>query len=307
MSTENKMVAKRVLVVGLGLIGGSFAKALRDNALCEMVLGCTRSPLTLQKALSNGVIDWGTTVLAEAVAHLEEGDVVMLATPTLTVPSHLAQLKDCLLRGVIVTDAASVKGDLARKACELFGKMPGHLVLGHPIAGSEKSGIEAINPKLYENHRVILTPVPETKRDAIRTVTRLWQGVGALVSEMGVEEHDRILAATSHLPHILAFGLVDALAKKSDQKDIFAYAAGGFRDFTRIAASDPQMWHDIVLANKEAILQAMDEFEKSLHQLREAIEKGNSAKLMQVFTEAKAARDAFSLILAQREKSSRPR
>jgi len=305
MSTQNRIVANQVLVIGLGLIGASFAKALKDNSACARVIGCTRSAMTLQKALSQGVIDWGTVTLVEAVAHLKEGDVILLATPTLTVPQHLPELKEALMRGVIVTDAASVKGDLLRKAVELFGKMPTHLVLGHPIAGSEKSGIDAINPALFENHRVILTPVAETNRDAVQKVTRLWESVGAVVSEMGVEEHDRILAATSHLPHVLAFGLVNALAKKSDQKDIFTYAAGGFRDFTRIAGSDPQMWHDIVMANREAILSALDEFEKSMQQLREAIDKSNSAKLMQVFTEAKAARDAFSAILAQREKNSR--
>lgn len=305
MSTENRMMVKQVLVVGLGLIGASFAKALKDNGTCARVMGCTRSAMTLQKALSKGVIDWGTQTLTEAVAHLNEGDVVLLATPTLTVPQHLPELKEALMRGVIVTDGASVKGDLARKAKELFGKMPTHLVLGHPIAGSEKSGIDAVNPQLFEKHRVILTPVAETSRDAVSKVTHLWESMGAVVSEMSIEEHDRILAATSHLPHVLAFGLVDALAKKSDQKDIFTYAAGGFRDFTRIAGSDPQMWHDIVIANREAVLSALDEFEKSMQQLREAIDKGNSAKLMQVFTEAKAARDAFSAILAQREKFSR--
>jgi prephenate dehydrogenase len=304
MSTENRIIANQVLVVGLGLIGASFAKALKDSHACSRVLGCTRSAITLQKALTQGVIDWGTVTLAEAVAHLDEGDVILLATPTLVVPQQLAQLKEALMRGVIVTDAASVKGDLAAKAKEFFGKIPSHLVLGHPIAGSEKSGIDAINQRLFEKHRVILTPLAETNRDAVKKVTLLWESMGALVSEMTVEEHDRILAATSHLPHVLAFGLVNALAKKSDQKDIFTYAAGGFRDFTRIAGSDPQMWHDIVIANREAILSALDEFEKSMLQLREAIDKGNSAKLMQVFTEAKAARDAFSVILAQREISA---
>lgn len=307
MSTHNRMIVNQVLVVGLGLIGASFAKALKDNGACSRVLGYTRSAVTLQKALALGVIDTGSATLAEAVTHLKEGDVILLATPTLTVPQHLAELKEALMRGVIVTDAASVKGDLARKATALFGKMPTHLVLGHPIAGSEKSGIDAVNPKLFEHHRVILTPVTETSREALLKVKRLWESTGALVSEMNVEEHDRILAATSHLPHVLAFGLVDALAKKSDQKDIFTYAAGGFRDFTRIAGSDPQMWHDIVIANREAILSALDQFEKSMQQLRDAIDKGNSAKLMQVFTEAKAARDAFSAILAQREKTSRSR
>jgi 3-phosphoshikimate 1-carboxyvinyltransferase len=298
-----KVIAKQVLVVGLGLIGGSFAKALKNNGVCDRVLGSTRSASTLQKALANGVIDWGTITLAEAAAQLHEGDVVLLATPTLTVPQCLSELKDVLMRGVIVTDAASVKGDLAAKAVKLFGRMPAHLVLGHPIAGSEKSGIDAINENLYQNHRVILTPSPETNRNSLGKVVQLWESVGAIVSEMSVEEHDRILAATSHLPHVLAFSLVDALAKRSEQRDIFTYASGGFRDFTRIAGSDPQMWHDIVLANREAILAALDDFENSLDQLRQAIDARNGHRILQIFTEAKAARDKFSVLLVEREKN----
>jgi 3-phosphoshikimate 1-carboxyvinyltransferase len=302
MSVENKMIVRQVLVVGLGLIGGSFARAVKEAGVCPRVLGCTRSEETLRKALEQEIIDEGSNDLAAMASQLNEGDVVLLAAPTLTVSARLEELRDALLRGVIVTDAASVKGDLTRQARELFGRMPRHLVPGHPIAGSEKSGIDAIDPSLFIRHRVILTPVEETNREDVKTVSQLWASVGAEVSEMSVEDHDRILAATSHLPHVLAYALVDALAKKNDQKDIFTYAAGGFRDFTRIAASDPKMWHDIVIANKDAILEAMDAFEKSMAQLRDAIENKNSHKLMQVFSEAKAAREAFSAILAERKK-----
>jgi len=270
------------------------------------VLGSTRSDQSLKKAIENQVIDWGSNNLQEAAAQLKEGDVILLATPTLAVPERLAELKDVLMRGVIITDAASVKGDLATKAVQIFGKMPAHLILGHPIAGSEKSGIDAADETLFKNHRVILTPTAETNRDSLKKVAQLWESVGAIVSEMGVEEHDRILAATSHLPHVLAFSLVDALAKRSEQRDIFTYAAGGFRDFTRIAGSDPQMWHDIVLANREAILAALDDFDKSLIQLRSAIDTGNSHRLLQIFSEAKTARDKFSAQLAEREKNSKP-
>jgi len=300
MGIENKVLVKQVLVVGLGLIGGSFAKALKANGSCEKVLGSTRSPETLQKAIDNDVIDDGDNDLEKAAAQLQEGDVILIATPTLSVADKLLQLKDAMLRGVIVTDAASVKGDLAVKAREMFGHMPKHLVLGHPIAGSEQSGIDAVNPGLYQNHRVILTPEGETSPDSVEKVKSLWEAVGATVSEMSVEDHDTVLAATSHLPHVLAFGLVDSLAKRSERQDIFTYAAGGFRDFTRIASSDPQMWHDIVIANREAILTALDRFEQSLGDLRLAIDKQNSNKIMEVFGDAKTARDKFSAMIEER-------
>lgn len=294
MGIENKIVVGQVLVIGLGLIGGSFAKALKNSGACKVVLGNTRSEKTLQKALADGVIDSGDNDLEVIVKQLQEGDVVLIATPTLTVPEKLQALKSAMLRGVIVTDAASVKGDIAIKARELFGSMPKQLVLGHPIAGSEQSGIDAVNEHLYENHRVILTPEKETCTHAISKVKELWEIVGADVSEMSVAEHDTVLAATSHLPHVLAFALVDALAKRSERQDIFTYAAGGFRDFTRIASSDPQMWHDIVIANREAVLTTLDRFEQSLGDLRLAIDKQNSDKIMQVFGDAKIARDKFS-------------
>jgi prephenate dehydrogenase len=287
-------VCKQVLVVGLGLIGASFAKALKNNHVCGRVLGSTRSDKTLKTAIKSKIIDEGGNDLVAISAKLNKGDVILIATPTLSVPEKLSMLKDALARGVIVTDAASVKGDIAQKAVKIFGKLPEHLVLGHPIAGSEKSGIEAVNPALYERHRVILTPTVETNKTSLRKVERLWQRVGAQVSFMGVEEHDRVLAATSHLPHVLAFSLVDALAKRSERKDIFTYAAGGFRDFTRIAGSDPQMWHDIVIANRVAILMALDRFDQSLSELRSAIEHQDSKLLLEIFSDAKNSRDQFS-------------
>ena len=287
-------VCKQVLVVGLGLIGASFAKALKNNKVCARVLGSTRSDKTLKIAIKQKIIDEGSNDLVAISEKLNKGDVILIATPTLSVPEKLLLLKDALARGVVVTDAASVKGDIAHKAIKIFGKLPEHLVLGHPIAGSEKSGIEAVNPALYEKHRVILTPTIETSKTSLQKVEKLWKRVGAQVSFMGVEEHDRVLAATSHLPHVLAFSLVDALAKRSERKDIFAYAAGGFRDFTRIAGSDPQMWHDIVIANRSAILGALDRFDQSLSELRSAIDHQDSKLLLEIFSDAKKSRDQFS-------------
>lgn len=281
-------------MVGLGLIGASFAAAIKHANAAGLVLGSTRSQQTLKKAIRRQIIDGGSNDLATMASLLNKGDVILIATPTLSVPEKLSVLKDALARGVIVTDAASVKGDIARKAKKIFSTIPADFVPGHPIAGSEKSGIDAVNPSLYVDHRVILTPLPQTRKQSLRKVARLWQVTGARVSTMSVDEHDRILAATSHLPHVLAYALVDALSNQSRHKDIFAYAAGGFRDFTRIAGSDPQMWHDIAIANRSAILAALDEFEKSLSMLRRAVDREDGATLIKTFTHAKRARDRFS-------------
>lgn len=288
-----KRICKKILVVGLGLIGASFACAIKKAKAADIVLGSTRSEKTLKTAIRRNIIDGGSNDLETMAALLQKGDVILIATPTLSVTDKLVILKDALARGVIVTDAASVKGDIARKAKEIFGDMPEHLILGHPIAGSEKSGLDATNPALYVDHRVILTPSANTNKQSLNKVSRLWRCVGARVSLMDVDEHDRILALTSHLPHVLAFALVDALAKQSGSKDIFSYAAGGFRDFTRIAGSDPHMWHDIVIANRPAILAALGYFENGLSRLRTAIDQKDSKTLVDIFAGAKSARDRF--------------
>jgi 3-phosphoshikimate 1-carboxyvinyltransferase len=181
-----------------------------------------------------------------------------------------------------------------------FGEMPARFVPGHPIAGSEQSGVEASNAQLFKRHKVILTPLPETDPKALAVVDRLWSELGADVEHMEVGRHDEVLAATSHLPHLLAFGLVDSLAKRNENLDIFRYAAGGFRDFTRIAGSDPVMWHDIFLANREAVLRTLDSFQTDLDALREAMVAGDGHQLLGVFTRARVAREHFGKILAQR-------
>jgi 3-phosphoshikimate 1-carboxyvinyltransferase len=244
--------------------------------------------------LQLGVIDRGEADLSSALAALEAGDVVMVATPTLAVPAVIAACEEALCRGVIVTDGASVKGSIERAARDqLCIEALSHLVLGHPIAGSEKSGVEAVNPNLYQDHRVILTPLPETTPAALNTVSQLWQACGAIINEMSVAEHDRVLAATSHLPHVLAFALVDALAQQQESQDIFKFAAGGFKDFTRIASSDPVMWHDIFLANSEAVLERMTQLQQQLEFLREAIVNQDSEAILASFVRANEARDYF--------------
>lgn len=295
------MIANRVLIIGLGLIGGSLARALKEKRVCSQVLGNSRSLDTVNKAIERGIIDSGNHDLSILLQQLERNDVVIIATPTLSVKAVLQQLREVVERGVIVTDVASVKGSVVEDAIEVFGAVPAIFIPGHPIAGSEKSGIDAVNPELFFRHEVILTPLENSAPPAVNIVTQLWQAVGAAVSEMTVAEHDGVLALTSHLPHMLAYTLVDTLAQRSQNNSIFRYAAGGFKDFTRIAGSDPTMWHDIALANRDALLNGLDDFEKHLQDLRQAIETGDGNHLRTVFSRAKKAREYFGDLYAKRQ------
>ncbi|MDP9218809.1 MAG: prephenate dehydrogenase/arogenate dehydrogenase family protein, partial [Pseudomonadota bacterium] len=245
----------RLVVVGLGLIGGSFAKGLRESGLCGEVVGVDLDPQSRKLAVELGVVDRCEAELAVAC---QGADVIQLAVPILAMEKLLALLAGMDLGQAILTDVGSAKGNVVRAARLAFGGMPARFVPGHPIAGSEQSGVEASNAQLFRRHKVILTPLDETDPAALAVVDRLWRELGADVEHMQVERHDEVLAATSHLPHLLAFGLVDSLAKRNENLEIFRYAAGGFRDFTRIAGSDPVMWHDIFLANRDAVLRTLD-------------------------------------------------
>ncbi|RTE65144.1 bifunctional prephenate dehydrogenase/3-phosphoshikimate 1-carboxyvinyltransferase [Amphritea opalescens] len=290
-----RCLTERVLVIGLGLIGGSLASALRAHRLCHTVVGYDRDPEELATGLRLGVIDEAAdNMLAEAAI----ADVIVLAVPVKAIEAVLAELKPVLRPETILTDVGSVKGNVVKAAERLFGEVPARFIPGHPIAGSEKSGITAADATLFEHHKVILTPLPQSDREALTLIARMWQAVGAEVLQMDVARHDEVLAATSHLPHLLAFSLVDTLAREQDCTEIFRYAASGFRDFTRVAASDPTMWHDIGLANKTAILQKIDEFSAGVQRLRDAIETEESQAMLGIFTRAKAAREHFSRILS---------
>jgi 3-phosphoshikimate 1-carboxyvinyltransferase len=197
-----------------------------------------------------------------------------------------------------------VKGEIAAAVQAFFGEVPSWFVLGHPIAGSEQSGIAAANARLFVGHKVILTPVVSTDPASLELVSSVWQSVGADVQCMTVELHDTVLAATSHLPHALAFTLVDTLANLDVSVDVFRFAAGGFRDFTRIASSHPVMWHDIMLANKEAILQVMGEFQSTLSQLEQSIRQDDGAAILAMFERAKTARDKYSELMINRKKEN---
>jgi len=296
-TNENASASGQLLVIGLGLIGGSLARASRERGSFAQVIGVSRRASTLKLALENGVVDHAESDLTATLDLLKAGDVVVIAVPTLSVPATLAQLGEIMARGVSVTDVASVKGSVVAAATDLFGSMPDAFIPGHPIAGSERSGIEAVNPSLFVDHRVILTPCENTSPKHLDNVRRMWTAVGATVTEMPVDEHDEVLAATSHLPHVLAYALVDTLAKMEDNREIFRYAAGGFRDFTRIAGSDPLMWHDIALSNRKAILVMLDRLTDSLAKLRSAIDHKDSEYLLGVFTRAREARNHFAKML----------
>ncbi|MER0042936.1 MULTISPECIES: bifunctional prephenate dehydrogenase/3-phosphoshikimate 1-carboxyvinyltransferase [unclassified Pseudomonas] len=290
-------MVERLVVVGLGLIGGSFAKGLRARGVCREVVGVDLDAQARRLAVELGVVDRCEEQLAAAC---QGADVIMLAVPILAMERVLAELAKLDLGDAILTDAGSAKGNVVRAADAVFGGLPARFVPGHPIAGSEQSGVEAANGELFKRHKVILTPLPQTDALALQRVDQLWRELGADVEHMQVEHHDQVLAATSHLPHLLAFGLVDSLAKRNENLEIFRYAAGGFRDFTRIAGSDPVMWHDIFLANREAVLRTLDVFRDDLDALRDAVHAGDGHHLLGVFTRARVAREHFSKILARR-------
>lgn len=287
----------RLVVVGLGLIGGSFAKGLRERGLFEEVVGVDLDPQSCHLAVELGVVDRCESDLALAC---QGADVIQLAVPILAMEKLLAELAKLELGQAILTDVGSAKGNVVRAARKAFFGRPVRFVPGHPIAGSEQSGVEAANAELFRRHKVILTPCEHSDEAAVARVEGLWRELGADVESMEVEHHDQVLAATSHLPHLLAFTLVDSLAKRSENLEIFRYAAGGFRDFTRIAGSDPVMWHDIFLANREAVLRTLDVFRDDLDALRDAVDAGDGHQLLGVFTRARVAREHFSKILARR-------
>ena len=292
----------KLTIIGLGLMGGSLAKALKAQAAVGEVVATGRRAESLERGVQLGVIDSYTLDMAEAVAG---ADVVVIATPTLVAEKVMADLAPLLTPDMIVTDVASVKGNIQRAAERIFGEVPANFVLGHPIAGSEQSGVEASSVDLFLDHRVILTPLENTASEAVALIRAMWESCGAEVLCMDVAEHDAVLAATSHLPHVLAYTLVDALAQNGAAADIFKFAAGGFRDFTRIASSDPTMWHDIALANREAILQGIDSFSAHLALVRKAIEEGDGEAIFASFDRAKRARDEHFLgqYLSRQKKS----
>ena len=281
----------RLCIIGVGLIGGSLARALREAGFCQQIVGAGRNTANLKKAVELGVIDRYETDLAQAV---KGADMVFVAVPLGAMQSVFSAIKGQLAENAVLTDAGSAKGSVLDDVQQVFGDVPGFFVPGHPIAGTEQSGVEASFAGLYRNRRVILTPVGSTDTAAAGRVRAMWEATGAEVVDMDPVHHDAILAATSHLPHLLAFTLVDSLARMADQQEVFEYAAGGFRDFTRIASSDPVMWRDICLANHDAIQLLIEHFISDLEGVKQAVMSQDGERLLEIFSNAKDARDRFT-------------
>lgn len=281
----------KVVVCGVGLIGGSFALALRQAGATGDIVGVGRSEASLRAALERGVIDtasndWRTT--------LDGADLVLLATPVGQMEKLMQALVPHLALDTLVLDGGSTKGDVVAAARRVFGARIGQFVPCHPIAGAETSGVAAASGRLYRGKRVVMTPLPENSAAAVTRVRDAWQVCGAVVSEMTAAEHDRVFAAVSHLPHLLAFALVADLAKRDNAAQLFAYAASGFRDFTRIAGSHPEMWRDICLANRAALLAELDAYLTQLHEARAMLEAADSTALEALFARAREARIAWA-------------
>ncbi|MGO1462728.1 MAG: bifunctional prephenate dehydrogenase/3-phosphoshikimate 1-carboxyvinyltransferase [Oleiphilaceae bacterium] len=286
---------QRVAIIGLGLIGGSLAGAIRKHGLASEVVAADQHQDDLLLGLSQGVIDTVAQTIAEAV---QGADLVVLAVPVRATRKVLEAVRPHLGADAILTDVGSTKTGFVKDVEAVFGAFLPRIIPGHPIAGSEKSGIRAANSELFNKHKVILTPPDDVSREHLAKLQALWEVCGATVLTMSVAYHDEVLAATSHLPHLIAFSLVDTLAGEDQNMDIFRYAAGGFRDFTRIAASDPVMWHDIFLSNRDAVIRMIDHFTHDLDQLRTAVAEQDGDMLLRVFSRAKAARDHFSKMLS---------
>jgi len=282
-------VSGRIAIVGVGLIGGSFGLALKADGYDGEIVGIGRDATRLQPALERGAIDRAET---DAAAGVRGAGVVLLAVPMGAMRPALEAIAPGLGPEAVVTDAGSAKGAFVDDARAVLGSLE-RVVPGHPVAGTERSGVAAAFAELFRDRRVILTPVAETQPQALRRVESLWRRTGAQVEQLEVEHHDRLLAATSHLPHMLAFGLVDALARAPEADMLFRYAAGGFRDFTRIASSDPAMWRDICIANREALLEALQAYREDLDALTEEVRNGDADGLQRRFTRAKTARDRY--------------
>ena len=281
---------KQISIIGTGLIGGSLAKAVRQSGFAKTIVGADRDEAALQTAVELGVIDRYSMDLAEAVA---SSDIIVLAVPVRQTEAVLKQLLPGLPADAIVTDVGSSKAHVVEAAERALGEKLCRFVPGHPIAGREKSGVAAAETELFRDHRVILTPLESTRQDAIDVVTDMWNSVGSQTCCLSVQQHDLVLAATSHLPHVLAYATVDTLAGTDYVEEIFEFAAGGFRDFSRIASSDPIMWRDVCLTNKSAILNVLDQFQTRLSEIRSAIEADDSDKLTETFASSKKIRDNF--------------
>lgn len=280
----------KIVIFGVGLIGGSVALALKKAGSRAEIVGVGRTAESLQTAIHHGVIDRASNNIADAIEH---ADLILIATPVAQTSAILSAIQPYLASNTIITDAGSTKTDVLACAQQILGAKVSQFIGGHPIAGAEKSGVSAATADLYCNKNVVLTPDATTSSSAIERVKSLWEICGAKVTSMAAADHDRIFAAVSHLPHLLAFALVDDIASRSNAEQLFSYAASGFRDFTRIAGSHPEMWRDISLANKTALLDEINAFQAELNTIKHLLENGDGRALQALFDRASTARNAW--------------
>lgn len=283
---------ERLAIIGTGLIGGSLARALREADAVDEVVGYSRHPGNIQKAVDLGVIDRGCVSIAEAA---EDADVVVVATPVGVIEQVFAELLPVIHEDMVITDVGSVKQDIIQSARARLGDAFSCFVPGHPIAGTENSGVEASFAELFESHNVILTPVEETDPVAVARIETMWEVTGARVETMDAADHDEVMAACSHAPHVLAYALVDLLVRQDNHREIFRFAAGGFRDFTRIASSSPDMWRDISLHNRHALTRVLTDYRDNLDDIIQMIQSRDGDALRDTFHRAKHARDEYFL------------
>ena len=289
----------KITLFGVGLIGGSFARALKEAGQVEQIVGVERSEAALARALELGIVDQAATSVADAV---RGADLVMIAAPVAQTANILTEIKPHLEPGTIVTDAGSTKSGVVEAAQAVLGDLAAQFVPGHPIAGRETNGPDAAITDLYAKRKVVLTPLEQNAPELVQKVAEAWQACGAEIHYLTPGEHDEVFAAVSHLPHLLAYALVDNIACKSNADLLFQYAASGFRDFTRIAGSSPEMWRDITLANKEALLALLDSYIAQLHAMRDMVANADGEALTDVYANAQRARQNWMHAVEAAEK-----
>jgi prephenate dehydrogenase len=277
----------KIVIFGAGLIGGSFALALRKAGAVREVVGIGRSRATLEEALRLGILD---RIGSDATREVADADLVLLATPVAQMCEIFARIAPHLGAQTLVTDGGSTKGDVVAAARANLGGKIAQFIPAHPIAGAEHSGPAAARVDLYVGKKVVLTPLPENSADSVTRVRRAWEQSGAVVSVLTPQQHDEVFAAVSHLPHLLSFALVHDLAQRPNRDLLLSFAASGFRDFTRIAASSPEMWRDISLANRDALLREVKQYADELYGLYQALENSDAARLEEIFSEAQKLR-----------------
>ena len=277
-----------IAIIGVGLIGGSFALALRREFGDLRVIGIDSDPAAIDEAIRRGVIDESASLDATA-----DCDLIMIAVPVRQTPAVLAGIAPQLKPSTVVTDVGSTKQDVISAGRTSLGNKISQFVPGHPIAGREHAGVSAAASELFEGKNMVLTPIAENTEESIERVRSLWRACGAKVVEMSAETHDAVFAAVSHLPHLLAFALVDELAARPNAKTLFSFAASGFRDFTRIAGSSPEMWRDIALNNRDALLCELGAYEAHIVELKRALESGDGDVLEAMMARAKHARERW--------------